>query len=47
MQVISLDGAERNIFHNCVDEIWTGGKPKKLKKVQHSNVYITEKSEEG
>ena len=47
MHAINIDGAERNICHNCVDEIWMGGKPKKFKKVQHSTVYRTEESEEG
>ena len=37
---------ERKICHNCIDEIWMGGKPKKLKMVQHSTVYIADKSEE-
>ena len=46
MHAINLDGAERKICHNCVDELWMGGKPKKLKKVQHSTVHRTEKSEE-
>ena len=46
MHAINLDGAERKICHNCVDELWMGGKPKKLKKVQHSTVYRTEKLEE-
>ena len=43
MHEINLDGAERKICHNCVDEICMGGKPKKLRKVQHSIVYITDK----
>ena len=38
MHEIDLDGAEKNIFHNCVDELWMGGKPNKLKKVQHSTM---------
>ena len=46
MHAINLDGAERKICHNCVDDIWMGGKPKKLKKVQHSTVYRTDKLEE-
>ena len=46
MHAIDIDGAEQNIFHNCVDELWMGGKPNKLKKVQHSTVYRTDKSEE-
>ena len=46
MHMINLDGAERKICHNCVDDIWMGGKPKKLKKVQHKTVYRTDESEE-
>ena len=46
MYEINLDGAERKICHNCVDNIWMGGKPEKLKKVQHSTVYRTDESEE-
>ena len=44
MYDIDLDGAERKIFHNCVDQIWMGGKPEKLKKVQHSTVYRMDES---
>ena len=43
---INIDGAERKICHYFVDELWMGGKPKKLKKLQHSTVYRTEESEE-
>ena len=43
---IILEGAEQNICHNCVDEIWMGGKPEKLKKVQHSTVYRMNELEE-
>ena len=46
MHVIDLDGAERKICHNCIDEICMGGKTKKLKKVQHSTVYRTDNSKE-
>ena len=46
MGAIDLDGAERKICHNCVDELWMGGKSKKLNKVQHSTVYRTDESEE-
>ena len=46
MHAIGLDGAERKICHNCVDEIWMGGKPKKSKKAKHSIMYITEELEE-
>ena len=44
MHEIDLDGAERNIFCNCVDDLWMGGKPEKLNKVRHSTVYRTDKS---
>ena len=33
MHEIGLDGAELDIFCNCVDELWMGSKPEKLKKV--------------
>ena len=46
MHDIDIDGAEQKICCNCVDELWMGGKPEKLKKLQHSNVYSTEESEE-
>ena len=42
MHNIDLDGAEVKICPNCFDEIWMGGKPEKLKKVQHITVYRTE-----
>ena len=42
MHDIDLDGAELNICRKCVDELWMGVKPDKLKKVQHSTVYRTE-----
>ena len=46
MHSIDLDGVERKICQNCVEEIWMGGKSKKLKMVQHSTVYRTDESEE-
>ena len=46
MHEIDLGGVERKICHNCVDELWMGGKPTKLKKVKHMNVYRTDESEE-
>ena len=46
MHAINLDGAERKICHNCVDELWMEGKPKKLKKLQHKTVYRRDESEE-
>ena len=42
MHVVDIYGAERNICHNCVDELWMGSKPNKLKKVQHNTVYKTD-----
>ena len=42
MHVIDLDRAEFKICHNFVDELWMGGKPNKLKMVQHSTVYRTD-----
>ena len=42
MHEINIEGAELKIFRNCVDELWMGGKPDKLKKVQHSTVYRTD-----
>ena len=46
MHAINIDRAEFKICHNCVDEIWMGGKSKKLKMVQHSTVYRTDELEE-
>ena len=45
MHEIDLDVAERNICYNCVDKLWMGGQPEKLKKVQHSTLYNTYKSD--
>ena len=42
MHKIDLDGADLNICRDCVDKLWMGGKPRKLKKVQHSTVYRTD-----
>ena len=39
MHEIDLDGAERDIFRNCVDKLLMGGKPDKLNKVGHRTVY--------
>ena len=44
---INLNGAELNICRDCVDDIWMGGKPDKLKNVQDSTVYSTIESDEG
>ena len=45
MHEIKLDGAERKICRDCVDKLWMGGKPKKLKMVQHRTVYRTDELE--
>ena len=42
MHEIELDGLEQNIFCNCVDGLWMGGKPDKSKEVEHSTVYRTD-----
>ena len=46
MHEIDLDGAELRICCECVYKLCMGGKPDKLKKVQHSIVYRTDESEE-
>ena len=46
MYEIDLDGAELKIFLDCVDELWMGGKPEKLKKVGHITVLRTDELEE-
>ena len=46
MHEIKLDGAERKICRECVDDLRMGGKPEKLKMVQHSTVYRTDELEE-
>ena len=47
MHEIELGRAERKIFLNSVDDLFMGGKPEKLNKVGHRNVYRTEKLEEN
>ena len=42
MHEIKLVGVERKICGECVDDRQMGGKPKKLKIVQHSTVYRTD-----
>ena len=42
MHEIDLGGAERKICCDCVDKLWMGGKPDKLKKVGHNTVYSTD-----
>ena len=37
-----LDGAERDICRDYVDELWMGGKHEKLKKAWHRTVYRTD-----
>ena len=46
MHDMNLDRSDRKICHDCVDNLWMGGKPEKLKKVGQSTVYRTDKSEE-
>ena len=46
MHDIKLDGAERRICRNCVDDLRMGGKPEKLNKLGHRTVYRREESEE-
>ena len=46
MHEIDLDGAELKICRNCVEKLWMGGKPDKLKKVGHITVYRTNELEE-
>ena len=46
MHDIYIDREELDICRDCVDELWMGGKPEKLKKVKHRTVYRMEKSEE-
>ena len=36
---IELDGVERKICREYIDDLWMGGKPEKPKMVQHSTVY--------
>ena len=38
MYDIYLDRAEHTICRGCVDNLWMGGKPDKLKKVGHRTV---------
>ena len=46
MHEIDIDGAERKICHDCVDDLRIGGKPEKLKKMVHITVYMTEELKE-
>ena len=43
MHEIKIDGAELKICRDCVDHLYMGGKPGKLKKVQHITLYRTDK----
>ena len=47
MHEINIDEAEKKICCDCIDWLWMGGNPEKLKKVQHSTVCRTDNSEEG
>ena len=47
MHDIDFDGSELKICCDCVEKLWMGGNPEKLKKVQHSTVYRTYELEEG
>ena len=42
MHEIDIDGAEQKLCRGCVDELWMGGKPDKLKNMGGKTVYITE-----
>ena len=42
MHDINIDGAERKICCDSVDELRMGGKPEKLNEVGQSTVYMTE-----
>ena len=46
MHEIKLGVSERKIFRQCVDDLRMGGKPDKLKMVQHSTMYRTDESGE-
>ena len=43
MNEIDIDGGERNICHNCVQEIQGRGKSETFKKLGDRNVYGTDK----
>ena len=42
MYDINIDGAQRKLFRDYVDELWMGGKPDKLNNLGHSTVYRTD-----
>ena len=46
MHEIDLNGVERKICRECVDNFRMGGKPEKPKMVQHSTMYRTDELEE-
>ena len=46
MHEINIDGGERKICRDCVDNIQGRGKSETLKKVGDSTVYRTEEPEE-
>ena len=39
MHEIKLDGSERNICRECIDDLWMGGNFEKSKMMQDSTVY--------
>ena len=43
MNEVDIDGGERKISHDCVDEIRGWGKSETLKKVGDSTMYRTDK----
>ena len=43
---IEIDGLERKICRECIYDLRMGGKPEKLKMMQHSTVYRTDELEE-
>ena len=46
MHEIELDGSERKIFRECIDDLRMGNKFKKLKMIQDSTLYIMDELEE-
>ena len=42
MHEIYIDGAERKILCDCVEELRMGGNPEKMKKVGHRTMYGTD-----
>ena len=46
MHEIELDGSERKICRECIDDLWMGGKFEKLKMMQDSTEYRMDELEE-